>query len=61
MPFSTCCGAETKNTEQDICPHCRYYCDWTDEYEEPTQEEKQLEIEAEYQIEEEQINKHQNK
>jgi hypothetical protein len=55
MPYSTCCGAETKNTEQDICPICRYYCDWEEiPSEEPSDEE------TENQIEETQINKHLN-
>jgi hypothetical protein len=31
MPYSTCCGAHTTMTEQDICPICRYYCDWEDD------------------------------
>jgi hypothetical protein len=40
MPYSTCCGAETKNTEQDICPICRYFCDWEEiPSEEPSDEE----------------------
>ena len=40
MPYSICCGAETKNTEQDICPICRYYCDWEEiPSEEPSDED----------------------
>jgi len=55
MPISTCCGAETDMTEIGICPDCLEHCDWEDE------EEIQKDIETENQMEEEQINKHQNK
>ena len=57
MPFSTCCGAETDMTEIGICPDCLEHCD----FEEDEEEEIQKDIETENQIEEEQINKHQNK
>ena len=57
MPFSTCCGAETDMEEIGICPECLEHCD----FEEDEEEEIQNDIEIENQIEEEQINKHQNK
>ena len=62
MPISTCCGAETDMYEMGICPECLEHCDWEeeDEEEEPTQDEKQLDVDTERAIEEEQIN-NQNK
>ena len=57
MGFSTCCGAETDMTEIGICPECLEHCD----FEEDEEEEIQKDIETENQIEEELINKHQNK
>ncbi len=57
MGFSTCCGAETDMEEVGICPECLEHCD----FEEDEEEEIQKDIEIENQIEEEQINKHQNK
>jgi hypothetical protein len=57
MGFSTCCGAETDMEEVGICPECLEHCD----FEEDEEEEIQKDIETENQIEEEQINKHQNK
>ena len=57
MGFSTCCGAETDMEEVGICPECLEHCD----FEEDEEEEIQKDIEGENQIEEEQINKHQNK
>jgi hypothetical protein len=60
MAISTCCGAETDMDEVGICPECLEHCDWEDEEEEPTQEEKQLDEETERAIEEEKIN-NQNK
>ena len=57
MGFSTCCGAETDMEEVGICPECLEHC----EFEEDEEEEIQKDIEIENQIEEEQINKHQNK
>ena len=57
MGFSTCCGAETDMEEVGICPECLEHCD----FEEDEEEEIQKYIETENQIEEEQINKHQNK
>ena len=57
MGFSTCCGAETDMEEVGICPECLEHC----EFEEDEEEEIQKDIETENQIEEEQINKHQNK
>ena len=57
MPISTCCGCETDMTEVGICPECLEHCD----FEEDEEEEIEKDIETENQIEEEQINKHQNK
>ena len=57
MGFSTCCGAETDMEEVGICPECLEHCD----FEEDEEEEIQKDIETENQIEEQQINKHQNK
>jgi hypothetical protein len=57
MGFSTCCGAETDMEEVGICPECLEHCD----FEEDEEEEIKKDIETENQIEEEQINKHQNK
>ena len=58
MAISTCCGAETDMDEIGICPECMEHCDWEDEEED--EEEIQKDVNAENQIEEEQINK-QNK
>ena len=55
MAISICCGAETDMDEVGICPECLEHCDWEDE-----EEEIQKDLEAENQIEEEQIN-NQNK
>jgi hypothetical protein len=55
MGFSTCCGAETDMEEVGICPECLEHCDFEED------EEIQKDLDAENQIEEEQINKHQNK
>jgi len=57
MRLSTCCGAETDMEEVGICPECLEHCD----FEEDEEEEIQKDLDAENQIEEEQINKHQNK
>ena len=56
MPYSTCCGAETDMTEIDICPDCLEHCDWEDEDEEELEQDRQ----TENQIDQQQINKHQN-
>ena len=56
MPISTCCGAETDMDVIGICPECLEHCDWEQEDE----DEIQKDMDAENQIEEEQINK-QNK
>ena len=58
MPISTCCGAETDMDEIGICPECLEHCDWEEEDED--EDEIQKDIDAENQLEEEQINK-QNK
>jgi hypothetical protein len=58
MGYSTCCGAETDMEEIGICPECMEHCDFEDEEED--EEEIAKDIDAENQIEEEQINK-QNK
>ena len=42
MPYSTCCNAHTNFTELDICPHCRYYCDWENEEEEDRNNEAKI-------------------
>jgi hypothetical protein len=57
MRLSTCCGAETDMEEVGICPECLEHCD----FEEDKEEEIEKDIETENKIEEEQINKHQNK
>ena len=57
MPFSTCCGAETDMEEIGICPECLEHCD----FEEDEEDELEADRQTENQIEEEQINKHQNK
>ena len=57
MPISTCCGAETDMTEIGICPECLEHCD----FEEDEEEELEADRQTENQIEQEQINKHQNK
>jgi hypothetical protein len=56
MPFSTCCGAETDMEEIGICPECLEHCDFEED-----EEELEADRQTENQIEEEQINKHQNK
>jgi hypothetical protein len=57
MGFSTCCGAETDMEEVGICPECLEHCD----FEEDEEYELEADRQTENQIEEEQINKHQNK
>lgn len=57
MGFSTCCGAETDMEEVGICPECLEHCD----FEEDEEDELEADRQTENQIEEEQINKHQNK
>lgn len=57
MLISTCCGAYTDMTEIDICPECHEHCD----FEEEDEDEIAADLLTENQIEEEQINKHQNK
>ena len=54
MPYSTCCGAHTNFEEIGICPDYLEHCDWEDE------EELEEDIKTENQIEQEQINKHEN-
>jgi hypothetical protein len=56
MRLSTCCGAETDMTEIGICPDCLEHCDFEED-----EEELEADRQTENQIEEEQINKHQNK
>ena len=56
MPYSTCCGAYTDFTEIDLCPECLEHCDWEEEDEDEFIEDEQ----TENQIEQEQINKHEN-
>ena len=57
MRLSTCCGAETDMDEMCICPECLEHCDFEDEDEDELEQDRQ----TENQIEQEQINKHQNK
>ena len=57
MGFSTCCGAETDMEEIGICPECLEHCD----FEEDEEQELEADRQTENQIEEEKINKHQNK
>ena len=57
MLISTCCGAYTDYPEIDICPECHEHCDWED----LDEDEIAADLLTENQIEEEQINKHQNK
>jgi hypothetical protein len=57
MGFSTCCGAETDMEEVGICPECLEHCD----FEEDEEQELEADRQTENQIEEEKINKHQNK
>jgi hypothetical protein len=57
MGFSTCCGAETDMEEVGICPECLEHCDFEEDEEEELEDDRQ----TENKIEEEQINKHQNK
>ena len=57
MLISTCCGAYTDYPEIDICPECHEHCD----FEEEDEDEIAADLLTENQIEEEQINKHQNK
>ena len=54
MPYSICCGAYTDFTEIDICPECLEHCDFDDD------DELEADIEADNQIEQTQINKHEN-
>lgn len=56
MPYSTCCGAETDFEEIDICPDCLEHCDWEEEDEEELEQDRQ----TENQIDQQQINKHEN-
>jgi hypothetical protein len=57
MKISTCCGCETDFTEIGICPECLEHCD----FEEDEEQELEADRQTENQIEEEKINKHQNK
>ena len=57
MLISTCCGAYTDMSEIDICPECLEHCD----FEEEDEDEIAADLLTENQIEEIQINKHQNK
>jgi hypothetical protein len=54
MAYSSCCGAETDMTEIDICPQCLEHCDWEEEDEEEVEADK----EAENQIDQSKIYKH---
>ncbi len=54
MAISTCCGAYTDMEEIDICPECLEHCDWEEEDEEELEADK----EAENQIDQSKIDKH---
>jgi hypothetical protein len=54
MLINTCCGYESE-ISYDLCPDCHEHCDWED------LDELEADRQTENQIEEEQINKHQNK
>ncbi|MGI9138567.1 MAG: hypothetical protein ACR2IM_05960 [Sediminibacterium sp.] len=54
MLINTCCGWES-DIAYDLCPECHEHCDWED------LDELEEDIQAENQLEEEQINKHLNK
>ncbi len=54
MAISTCCGAQSTFTEIDLCPICLEHCDWEEEDEEELEADK----EAENQIEQAKIDKH---
>ena len=56
MKISTCCGAETEYDEIGICPECLEHCDFEDEDEDEIEADRQ----TENQIEQNQINKHEN-
>ena len=58
MLINTCCSYESR-IAYDLCPECQEHCDWED-MEEDDEEEIQKDLDAENQLEEEQINK-QNK
>jgi len=53
MLINTCCGYESE-ISYDLCPECHEHCDWEDE------DELEEDIATENQIEQEQINKHEN-
>ena len=57
MSYSTCCGAHTTMPEMDICPDCLEHCDWEEEEDE---EELEQDRQTENEIEQQQLNKHQN-
>ena len=40
MSYSTCCGAETNETEIGICPECLEHCDWEEENESDYEDEE---------------------
>jgi hypothetical protein len=54
MLINTCCGYESE-ISYDLCPDCHEHCDWEDE------DNLEADRQTENQIEDEQINKHQNK
>lgn len=55
MPYSTCCGAHTTMPEMGICRDCLDHCDW--ESEDIEEREREIDEQAENQIEEIKINK----
>jgi hypothetical protein len=56
MSYSTCCGAHTTMPEMGICPDCLEHCDWEEDDKEELEQDRQTENE----IEQQQINKHEN-
>jgi hypothetical protein len=46
MPYSICCNAHTNFTELDICPDCKYYCDWENEQENEQENDQEEETET---------------
>jgi hypothetical protein len=56
MAYSTCCGAHTTMPEIGICPDCLEHCDW----EEEDKDELEKDFQSENQLDQEQINKHEN-
>ena len=54
MPYSTCCGAHTNFPEDNICRICLQDCEWIEE------QDMEADVHTENQINQDQINKHEN-